>query len=165
MEYYNYNDYYPDYLMHYGVKGMKWGHRKSQAVIDAKAAYKSAKKEYSKAYDKAYGYSSRHMISQYVGKKQKAESDRRWDDAINKAEASRKARENYKQAKKAERAKAKADKILAKNEKVKYKETIKQYRKEINAGESAIGKLYNKLTDADKYQAEIMYDQRNRKKK
>lgn len=105
------------------------------------------------------------MISQYVGKKQKAESDRRWDDAINKAEASRKARENYKQVKKSERAKAKADKILAKNEKIKYKETIKQYRKEINAGESAIGKLYNKLTDADKYQAEIMYDQRHKKNK
>lgn len=35
---YNYNDiYYPDYLMHYGVKGMKWGHRKSRAELEKQA--------------------------------------------------------------------------------------------------------------------------------
>ena len=30
-------DYYPDYLMHYGVKGMKWGHRKSRAELEKQA--------------------------------------------------------------------------------------------------------------------------------
>lgn len=35
---YNYNNiYYPDYLMHYGVKGMKWGHRKSRAELEKQA--------------------------------------------------------------------------------------------------------------------------------
>jgi hypothetical protein len=42
------------------------------------------------------------------------------------------------------------------------KKTIKEYRKEINAGESLVGKVYNKLTDADKYQAELMYAQKNK---
>lgn len=52
MEYYM-DTYYPDYLMHYGVKGMKWGHRKKYYNADgslntagqAKQAYKSAKKD------------------------------------------------------------------------------------------------------------------------
>ena len=49
---YNY-DYYDDYLMHYGVKGMKWGHRKKYYNSDgslnkagqARENYKSAKKD------------------------------------------------------------------------------------------------------------------------
>ena len=36
MDYYN-NIFYPDYLMHYGVKGMKWGHRKSRAELEKSA--------------------------------------------------------------------------------------------------------------------------------
>ena len=32
MEYNNFNTYYPDYLQHYGVKGMKWGHRKHRGI-------------------------------------------------------------------------------------------------------------------------------------
>ena len=57
------------------------------------------------------------------------------------------------------------DKMNAKMEKQKYKETIKQYRKEINDGESFVGKVYNKLTDADKFQAEIRYAEEHKKKK
>lgn len=43
------------------------------------------------------------------------------------------------------------------------KKTIKEYQKQINAGASTVGKIYNKLTDADKYQAQIMYAQRHSK--
>lgn len=95
------------FLMHYGVKGMKWGHRKArnpvyqQTVGAAKRNYKQANKAYSKSYNKAYNYSSRHMISQYTNKKRKAESDRRWADAANKATAANKAKQTYKAEKKA----------------------------------------------------------------
>ena len=164
---------YGDELMHYGVKGMKWGHRKAapatsygqaraayksakkaynksfnnayykshqayslskkkrqasqarwedaadkavalgdakraykqakqerkQAISSAKSAYKSAKKDYNKSFNKAYGYSQRHAIGQYVNKNKKAESNRRWEDAINKADALKIARDAYKKTK------------------------------------------------------------------
>lgn len=51
--YHNYypEDYYCDYLMHYGVKGMKWGHRKryydSSGNLNARGIKKYAKKGYS----------------------------------------------------------------------------------------------------------------------
>ena len=96
-----------DELMHYGVPGMRWGHRKARPLsaersryVNAKATYKADKKAYSKAYDKAYSYSGRHLISQFVGKKQKAESDRRWKDVDNKATQLNKSKSTIKQAKK-----------------------------------------------------------------
>lgn len=109
-----------DELYHYGVKNMKWGVRNYQnkdgSLTSAgrrryqtdgdddlrakKQAYKSAKKDYSKAYNKAYNYSRAYPISQYTNKKKSAEADRRWDDAINKADTLNKAKSDYKQAKK-----------------------------------------------------------------
>lgn len=103
------NDAPSDELYHYGVKGMRWGHRKAQPQSNtsairgkydsAKADYKQAKKDYNKAYNKAYNYSSRHPIGQFVNKKKAAEADRRWDAAFDKANSAEKARLNYKQAK------------------------------------------------------------------
>ena len=88
-----------DYLMHYGVKGMKWGHRKNPEVVAARQTYRSAKKDWNKSYNKAYNYSARHPVTQYVRKKTKAESDRRWDDAQKKLDTYNKAKSDYKQAK------------------------------------------------------------------
>lgn len=69
-----------------------------QKIASAKEAYKQAKKTYSKAYDKAHNYSATHMISQYG--KNKQESDSRWGNAYDAANAAEKARKAYKAAKK-----------------------------------------------------------------
>lgn len=56
------------------------------------------------------------------------------------------------------KAENKANKALKKMEKQQYKDAIKNMRKEINAGASTVGKIYNKITGADKYEAEIRYE-------
>lgn len=158
-----------DELMHYGVPGMRWGHRKNryagvstdgskrraaekarQQMIAAKRNKKSANKAYSKAYNKAYNYSGTHAISQFVGKAQKAESNKRWDDAAAKGKIANKADKQYKAAKKAYKAAKKMANIEAKAVKQKYKD---EYMK----GASVAGKIYAKLTSAHTYYADMMY--------
>lgn len=85
-----------DYLQHYGVKGMRWGHRRNPKVEAARQKYKTAHKEYSKSFSKAYDKS----IAAYSPiKKHREANDKRWDDAFKKAEVSRNAKADYKQAK------------------------------------------------------------------
>ena len=95
-----------NYLQHYGIKGMKWGHRKAlpksstyKKVQSAKQQYKNAKKDFNKAYNKSYSYSSRHYIGQFTNKNKKAESNRLWNDTADKSRALDKAKANYKNAK------------------------------------------------------------------
>lgn len=91
-----------DYLIHYGVKGMKWGVRKQRPYSGSKRAYRQANREYSKSFNKAANYSSTHLIRQDIkGSKWQKESDRRWRDVFDKADAVNKAKAKYKQEKKA----------------------------------------------------------------
>ena len=94
----------PNFLQHYGVKGMKWGVRKDeyktakrnkrtaksiQAKKDfhkVKSTYKRDKKiartSYNIAYKTAYDFSTRHPISQFIKNSENYEiSNALWSDA------------------------------------------------------------------------------------
>lgn len=115
---YTYNDH--DYLMHYGVKGMKWGHRKryydSGGNLNARGIKKYAKKGYSqdsynsnktragKVYDKVTGahkYAGDMMYDMSSQKANKARAEKYVADQKAKKEAA-----NTPEAKAARRKKA-----------------------------------------------------------
>ena len=102
-------------LTHHGIKGQKWGQRRFQNddgtwtaagkeryggtgndVASTKAAYRAAKKDYNKSFNNAYYHNHPYSFS----KKKREESQRRWDDAADKAERLRQAKSAYKDAKK-----------------------------------------------------------------
>ena len=86
-----------DELYHYGVPGMKWGHRKSQSVMTARSAYKSASKDLRKA--KVKNFFSK---SNWIGGYENQQKDKQNQAKIKKLEATKeKAAFNYidKQAK------------------------------------------------------------------
>lgn len=115
---------------------------------NAKQAKKAANKEYSKAFNKSSslygafgpGNKDRHQRTYDLGKKANA-ADMKYKTA----------KQQYKTAKK--------------NQKQQYDADIKALRKEINAKSSTAGRVYNKLTGADKYQAEIAYALDRKKKR
>ena len=157
--------------------GGSTGQKRRTEVDAAKSDYKNAKRAYSKAFDKAFNRGG-SALSPF--KRERDANDRRWQDVDKKAAQVRDAKAKYKQAKadqkarfKAEadaewaeieqyrrerKAKKAADKAKKSIEKAEYKAFIQEKTKEINAGESAVGRIYNKITGSDKLQAKIAYD-------
>ena len=144
-----------DELYHFGVKGMKWGVRRAQTgqkILSSvkkynqrrnaikgfsQDAYDSNKSVIGKAYDKLTGA---HKIAGEI--------------TYNRASSSQR---------KARAEKYVADQLAKKMAKQERVNEIKKMQKEINAGASFVSKAYNKLTGADKMQAEMLYNLRKYK--
>ena len=93
-------------LMHYGVKGMKWGVRKArkeyQKLDRAKGEYKHAKK----AYDRSFKYAADHPAAFSLNAAKRAQADARWDDARRDAARVSRTKQAYKDQKAAVRKNA-----------------------------------------------------------
>ena len=156
---------YDEELMHYGIPGMKWGHRKavlpqvSQSSTNKKVAnaaqakqnMKAAKKAYksaNKAFNKAYRNSNSWILNSQFDK---ADYKKRQDVSLQAAQKAEKSKQAYKKAKANYKM---SDKIAKKS----IKDVKKQYRKQYMAGESIVGKIYGKVTDADKIYADMQYE-------
>jgi hypothetical protein len=140
-------------LQHFGIPGMKWGHRKNPGAFGS--AIKSRIKEvgrYTKNSTLHPIITSRAANASIRGEKLGTQVRRMYVGQKTKEIKDVNDRVDVLMAKKA------AEKALKKAEKAKIKDIKTQYRKEYMDGESKVGKIYSKLTDADKIYADVMYD-------
>lgn len=119
-------------LKHYGVPGMKWGVRKTQPTADIPASRRTRRLEQKTA-------RQRTVVESW--KDSSPIKDSRGRTIYSRDDV----KDIYEGAKR-------------RLEKLEYKLAISKKRDQINAGSSAVGRLWNKITEADKLQAEIEYD-------
>lgn len=134
----NYRPAYSDELYHYGVKGMRWGHRKASTLgtsdlYNRYQSAKSAKKAANKAYSKAFNKANNRAISAWSPiKKHRQANDERWADAVTKAKRANAADSAYKKVK--------------------------------NERKSAIKSTYQKLNKQASFKDKLIYNNATRKK-
>jgi hypothetical protein len=86
-------------LYHHGVKGMKWGVRKSdprtKEIQEKRVAYKKARQEYNRSFNKA---SARGRAAWSPIKRRRDANLKRWEDASDKAKKLETAKKEYDEA-------------------------------------------------------------------
>lgn len=137
-------------LVHYGVKGMKWGIRKNPEVVAARAAYKKAKKDYNNAY---FDANNRRADAYSFSAKRRVANQARWENVYDKGKVFDSAQKAYTAAKNTAKAEAKAARAAVKAEK-QHKEVTKTQPKE--KGVKAVEKIAG--TIGAMYVADFMFN-------
>lgn len=88
-------------LMHYGVKGMKWGVRRARKEYKNLAVVKGEYKHAKKAYDRSFSYAYNNSKDAYSPSRvRRAQNNARWADVNRDAERMKAAKKVYKDKKK-----------------------------------------------------------------
>lgn len=131
---YNYYHYNNDYLVHYGVKGMKWGHRKAMPYRDAyKARIRMAKEQYKTNTNRAFSKYEKGIANIEKGYKRGQNLSKKDQDREHALD------QEYQRAEKNAKAAYKAERKAAKQEYKNSDEYKAKRAKAIKVGAAVVG--------------------------